>query len=90
MIWTIVWSPMCDTDVRHLHPRIAERICKAVMDFASEGSGQVQSISQGKSSLLVVRARGGFALVRLDEGTKTLQVSRILPNAPLRRLTPLL
>jgi len=61
----------------------------AVLDFARDGSGQVEPARHDRD-LLRVCARGGFALVRVDEGTKTLHVSRILANEPLRRAIRLL
>jgi hypothetical protein len=95
MIWTIRWSPRCDIDILNMHYRIAERVCKAVVDFATDGSGDVEPVDlddEGprEATLFRVRARGGFALVRVDEGEMTVHVSCIRPNTSSRLVVSLL
>ena len=85
MSLSIAWSDVCHVDIRHMHYRDAERVCAAVHEFARHGVGGLEHVSLQVS---VLRARGGFALVRIEE--PTIYVVRILPSSPLRRVARLL
>jgi hypothetical protein len=87
MIWTIVRSPECSADILEAGYVVAPAVCEAVEAFALDGSGTLEPVGDG---LMCLRASGGFALVRIIDGTKTIYVSRILANHPPRRVTPLL
>ncbi len=87
MIWKIIRSAECSADILDAGHVIAPAVCKAVEAFARDGSGHLEPVGD---DLFCLRALGGFALVRINEPAKTIYVSRILRNKPLRRNEPLL
>jgi hypothetical protein len=74
---TILWSDVCEGDVRRMPWPVAARICAAVIGYAEGGTGLIERTTPGDPSQLRVRVRGAAALVRLDAETRTLFVSRI-------------
>jgi hypothetical protein len=75
MTWTVAWSFLCDEDVKRLHWLDAERICRAVGEYARSGSGRLEAMSG--PSRYRLRVAGAVALLRLDEKTATVHVDRL-------------
>lgn len=77
MTWTVVWSPICERDVREMPWPLAARICGAVLELAESGTGHIERALPGDPRLLRLRVGGAVALLRLDPSTRTLAVWRI-------------
>jgi len=83
MTWTVTWSPGCDIDILHMPYRTAERVCMAVVAFATDGSGHV-ALDAPDSDHGRISTRGGFALVQFVESERRIIVLRIRSTAPPR------
>lgn len=77
--WTVAFSRRCDDDILRMTPTVASSICRAVLELAEAGGGDAEQDGR----LLVLRADGGVALIRVNEQAKTLHVSRLIADHPL-------
>jgi hypothetical protein len=71
------WLSVCDTDVRRIPWRTAERICMAVDTFARTGKGSVEPLIDGPPSYFALRVRGAVAIARVDAESGAIVVMRI-------------
>jgi hypothetical protein len=77
MTWTVEWSNVAEHDVLQMHWRQAGAICAAVRQFAETATGHIEVLRSGDPNLVALRVREGFALVRINPATRTIQVYRI-------------
>jgi hypothetical protein len=85
--WTVKHSNACIADIRRVHYEDAQSILGAVGTFALRGTGRIKIISD---RTMLVFARGGYAMVDIDERAKKLYVYRIVADDPLPYVVPLL
>jgi hypothetical protein len=89
MSWTVSWSPECDEDIRAMPYKTAERVCMAVFAFATDGEGKIEIVDPDDDpdapTFIRIRARGGFALVKLVPEANRIDVWRVRRSTPPKR-----
>jgi hypothetical protein len=81
MSLVVTYSPECDVAILRIPYKTAERVCMAVVAFASDGSGQIE-YDPDDPSFVCIRAKGGLALAEVDEHANRINVARILSSTP--------
>jgi hypothetical protein len=87
MTWSVIWSPRSDDDRLRISYEILPALVQAVLTWAATGEGFTEPAGDDD---LRVRARGGSAIVRVDEHRGAILVLRLEAEQPLPMVTPLL
>jgi hypothetical protein len=81
----VTFGPGCNRDIRRVRTRTATTVCKAVFDFARDGSGKIIQVDADDEPAGIVRVRvhgwAGFAVVEVRP--HELYVHGIFPRGAL-------